>query len=86
MLDEITFSISANPGLIGTIISSTATANANQPEMDLTNNVTVLQQPITGGYDPNEKAVWPALDPLNYYFLDYDTLFRNTLRSSKQPN
>ncbi len=71
----VTFLVPPNPALIGTILTSTATVNANQSEPDLSNNSTVHNRTITGSYDPNEKLVWPSRDMQNIFMLNVDTMF-----------
>ena len=79
-LTQLDFSIPANPGLIGSTISNMVTLNANQPELNQSNNTDVLQQIIAGSYDPNEKSVWPAADPMHHFSLLTDFVFRYTIR------
>ena len=83
---NLNFSIPANPGLIGSLLSNMVTLNANQPEPNQSNNADVLNQIITGSYDPNEKSVWPAADPLHHYFLSTDSIFRYTIRFQNTGN
>ena len=75
----VSFTIPPNPLLIGQIMNNMATVNANLPETNLGNNTDILQQLITGSYDPNEKSVWPAFDVQHTYLADVDTMLRYTI-------
>lgn len=83
---HLDFSIPANPGLIGSLLSNIVTLNANQPEPNQSNNSDVLQQIITGSYDPNEKSVWPAADLMHHFSLISDSVFRYTIRFQNTGN
>lgn len=83
---HLDFSIPANPGLIGSLLSNMVTLNANQPEPNQSNNSDTLQQIITGSYDPNEKSVWPAADLMHHFSLLSDSVFRYTIRFQNTGN
>jgi uncharacterized repeat protein (TIGR01451 family) len=78
--EYFTFTIPADPLLIGAYLNNNAAVNANQPETNTSNNSDYLQQIISGSYDPNDKTVWPALDANHTYLVDVDTMFRYTIR------
>lgn len=83
---HVDFSIPPNPGLIGSTLSNLITLNANQPEPNQSNNTDILQQIITGSYDPNEKSVWPAADLMHHFSLLNDSVFRYTIRFQNTGN
>ena len=77
---HIVFQVPADPGLIGDSIRFAATAIANIPEPDTTDNTDSITFVISGSYDPNDKAVYPARDPQNSFYTDVDEEFRYTIR------
>ncbi|MCB9163570.1 MAG: T9SS type A sorting domain-containing protein [Flavobacteriales bacterium] len=68
--------IPADPGLIGTLLTSTATLGSGLAEDDLGNNTWTLERFVTGSYDPNDKLV----DPSDIYLLDQDDHLDYTIR------
>ncbi len=77
---QLLFSVPPNPSLIGQQMTNQALVNANMPEANTTNNTDILQQIITGSYDPNDKAVWPSFDLAHTYLADVDSLLRYTIQ------
>ena len=69
-------SVPPNPGLIGTLLSSTATISSGLAEVDLSNNTFVMERTVTGSYDPNDKLVQPS----DIYLLDQDDHLDYTIR------
>ena len=76
----VEFMVPAQPSLIGQLLINNATLVANQPEVNPANNQFPLQQIIIGSFDPNDKGVWPASDPMNIYLIDIDSVFQYTIR------
>ncbi len=76
----VQFSIPADPGLIGTILTHTFSVTQDSTEVSTDNNTTVLTTEITGSYDPNDKQVLPRdfYHIENDSILDYTIQFQNT--------
>jgi len=79
------FSVPADPGLIGTVLQTTATVSSVGTDADLSNNTGTNNRTITGSYDPNDKLARTstgASDELYYIdqdeWIDYVIRFQNT--------
>jgi uncharacterized repeat protein (TIGR01451 family) len=77
---SLTYSVPANPGLIGNVLTTIASVTSLLPEINLTDNSDTLHVVITGSLDPNDKSVWPNEDPQHYYFMDIEDELRYTIR------
>lgn len=87
--EEATFIFSANVppdvGLLGQVLTYTATVTNTETEQDLGNNTATIGVTITGSYDPNDKQGWAnASGATTQFFLaedawiDYLVRFQNT--------
>ncbi len=79
---SVQFTIPADPGLLGTDLTTTFSASQGNPETDLTNNSTTITRTITGSYDPNDKLVVPA----GAFNLETDTVLNYTIRFQNTGN
>lgn len=77
---SLTYSVPANPGLIGNTLSTIALITSLQAEQILSDNSDTLNVVVTGSFDPNDKTVWPNNDPQHYYFMDIEDELRYTIR------
>jgi len=87
--EEATFIFTAtvppDVGLLGQVLTYSASVNNAEPEQDLDNNTAVLDITITGSYDPNDKQGWANASGSDTQFLlnedawiDYLVRFQNT--------
>lgn len=84
-LFNISFQVPPDVGLLGTVLSSTATGNVSNPETNLANNTYTHLVMVTGAYDPNDKtALTSSRESNEIYFItgddwiDYTIRFQNT--------
>ncbi len=66
-------------GILGFLLSSTATLSGVANDEISANNYSVDSRIVTGSFDPNEIIVSPRNDPNNYYFMDIDTAMNYTI-------
>ena len=84
---HIDYTVPANVGLIGTILSSTATVSNTLAEETLENNSTTHLRTITAAYDPNDKvATTSSGTSSTSYFLDLDEWIDYTIRFQNTGN
>ena len=78
---SINLQVPANVGLLGTVLTATATATLNGTDIDLTNNTATTQVTITGSYDPNDKLARTSSGASStQYLLDVDRHIDYTIR------
>ncbi|HQK96413.1 MAG TPA: T9SS type A sorting domain-containing protein [Bacteroidia bacterium] len=75
----LTYSVPANPNLIGTSIGTSASLSAVANDEISANNSDSDIRVVTGSFDPNEILVSPRNDPYNYFFMDVDTALSYTI-------
>ncbi len=75
----LTYSVPANPSLIGTSIGTSVTLSGVVNDENSANNISSDTRVVTGSFDPNEIIVTPHNDPNNYYFMDVDTAMNYTI-------
>jgi uncharacterized repeat protein (TIGR01451 family) len=75
----LTYSVPANPNLIGTSIGTSASLSAVANDEISANNSDSDIRVVTGSFDPNEILVSPRNDPYNYFFMDVDTAMNYTI-------
>jgi uncharacterized repeat protein (TIGR01451 family) len=84
---QIDYTVPANVGLIGTVLSTTATVSNTLTEETLTNNSTTHLRTITAAYDPNDKvATTSSGTSASSYFLDLDEWIDYTIRFQNTGN
>ncbi|MBK6831768.1 MAG: hypothetical protein IPG92_13955 [Flavobacteriales bacterium] len=59
-------------GLIGTMLSATATVSTTNTDASPANNVWASQQIVTASYDPNDKQARTSTGGSEVYFIDQD--------------
>jgi hypothetical protein len=79
----VVFVVAPNPLLIGTELTSVATATSLTTEINLLNNTDTLSSTVYGAVDPNEKTVSPDNPQHEYHlfqddYLNYSISFQNT--------
>ncbi len=79
------FSVPADVGLIGTVLTSDASITTDPQDSDPTNDTDQATRTITSSYDPNDKLAETSsrLHPTLYYlntdtYVDYTIRFQNT--------
>jgi uncharacterized repeat protein (TIGR01451 family) len=75
----LTYSVPANPNLIGTSIGTSVSLSAVANDEISANNSDSDIRVVTGSFDPNEILVSPRNDPYNYFFMDVDTALSYTI-------
>jgi uncharacterized repeat protein (TIGR01451 family) len=82
---HLQFQVPADPGLLGTVITSTGFVQQSPPEADVSNNTCTGSVTIIGSYDPNDKTAFTstgASDALYFInedeWIDYVIRFQNT--------
>ncbi|MBK9175162.1 MAG: T9SS type A sorting domain-containing protein [Flavobacteriales bacterium] len=74
-------SVPPNAGLIGTVVSATATVTPTVPDSDPANDSYVISRTIVGAYDPNDKLAQTSSRASEaHYFLDLDSHIDYTIR------
>lgn len=82
---SVDLQVPANPSLVGTLLTHSATVSIQQPETILTNNVATQSLIVTASLDPNDKVAITSsqLSDALYYidedeWIDYSIRFQNT--------
>jgi uncharacterized repeat protein (TIGR01451 family) len=84
---QIDYTVPANVGLIGTVLSTTATVSNTLTEETLENNSTTHLRTITAAYDPNDKvATTSSGTSASSYYLDLDEWIDYTIRFQNTGN
>ncbi|MEZ4756887.1 MAG: hypothetical protein R2817_08680 [Flavobacteriales bacterium] len=84
---HIDYAVPADVGLIGTILSSSATVSNTLAEETLENNSATHLRTITAAYDPNDKvATTSSGTSSTSYFLDLDEWIDYTIRFQNTGN
>ena len=75
------FTLQADPLLLGTLLSASATITNDAAEINVSNNWCYSSRTITGSYDPNEKeGSTSSASSDTQYFLDTDESITYTIR------
>ena len=78
---HVLFTLPADPLLVGTVLSASATITNDATETNVSNNMCSSSRTITGSYDPNEKeGVTSSRSSDTHYFLDTDESITYTIR------
>ena len=84
-LFHVQVSLPPNPGLVGTVVSTTATLATQNVDADLGNNAVTVNTTVTASLDPNDKQARTSsqLNDDMYYlnadeWVDYTIRFQNT--------
>lgn len=77
----VNLSVPPNAGLIGTVVSATATVTPTAPDSDPSNDSYGISRTIVGAYDPNDKLAQTSSGASEaHYFLDLDSHIDYTIR------
>jgi uncharacterized repeat protein (TIGR01451 family) len=84
---QIDYTLPSDVGLIGTVLSTTATVSNTISEETLANNSTTHLRTITAAYDPNDKvATTSSGTSSSSYYLDLDEWVDYTIRFQNTGN
>ena len=84
---ELEFTVPPDAGLIGTMLTATASVSDNTEDEDQTNDTYSITHTIMGSFDPNDKLVQTSSQLAEgFYFIDVDEWMDYTIRFQNTGN